>query len=68
MAKKTTRVAASLAIAIGVAAGVATTAPAVQLGGLAKNPSASRPGQFMKTSRPTIAPIAFAKFFDNAAD
>ncbi len=68
MAKKTTRVAASLAIAIGVAAGVATTAPAVQLGGLAKNPAASRPGQFMTTSRPTIAPIAFAKFCDNAAD
>ena len=68
MAKKTGRLVKTLAVAVGMAASIATTASAVQLGGLAKNPVTSRPGQFMSTSRPTIAPIAFAKFCDNAAD
>ncbi|MFK3781082.1 transglutaminase-like cysteine peptidase [Agrobacterium sp. NPDC089420] len=68
MAKKTFRLAKTLAIAAGVAASIATAASAIPLGGLAKNPAASRPGQFMTTTRPTIAPIAFAKFCDNAAD
>lgn len=68
MTKNTVRLAKTFAIAVGIAAGIATTASAVQLGGLAKNPSASRPGQFMTTSRPTIAPIAFTQFCDNAAD
>lgn len=68
MAKKTGRLVKTLAVAVGMAASIATTASAVQLGGLAKNPVTARPGQFMSTSRPTIAPIAFAKFCDNAAD
>ncbi|TRA99512.1 MULTISPECIES: transglutaminase-like cysteine peptidase [Rhizobium/Agrobacterium group] len=68
MAKKTGRLVKTLAVAVGMAASIATTASAVQLGGLAKNPVTTRPGQFMSTSRPTIAPIAFAKFCDNAAD
>lgn len=68
MAKEKSRLVKTLAVAVGMAASIATTAPAVQLGGLAKNPTTSRPGQFMTTSRPTIAPIAFAKFCDNAAD
>ncbi|MCA2376677.1 transglutaminase-like cysteine peptidase [Agrobacterium sp. 22-211-1] len=68
MAKKTGRLVKTLAVAVSMAASIATTASAVQLGGLAKNPVTSRPGQFMSTSRPTIAPIAFAKFCDNAAD
>lgn len=68
MAKRTGRLVKTLAVAVGMAASIATTASAVQLGGLAKNPLTSRPGQFMSTSRPTIAPIAFAKFCDNAAD
>ncbi|KAA3501673.1 MULTISPECIES: transglutaminase-like cysteine peptidase [Rhizobium/Agrobacterium group] len=68
MAKRTGRLVKTLAVAVGMAASIATTASAVQLGGLAKNPVTARPGQFMSTSRPTIAPIAFAKFCDNAAD
>lgn len=68
MAKRTGRLVKTLAVAVGMAASIATTASAVQLGGLAKNPATARPGQFMSTSRPTIAPIAFAKFCDNAAD
>lgn len=68
MAKKTRRLVKTLAVAVSIAASIATTASAVQLGGLAKNPVTARPGQFMSTSRPTIAPIAFAKFCDNAAD
>lgn len=68
MAKKTGRLVKTLAVAVGMAASIATTASAVQLGGLAKNPVTARPGQFMSTSRPIIAPIAFAKFCDNAAD
>ncbi|AQS64707.1 hypothetical protein AGRHK599_LOCUS3446 [Rhizobium rhizogenes] len=68
MAKEKSRLVKTFAVAVGMAASIATTAPAVQLGGLAKNPAISRPGQFMTTSRPTIAPIAFAKFCDNAAD
>jgi predicted transglutaminase-like cysteine proteinase len=68
MAKKAIRLAKTLAVAAGMATSIATTAPAVPLGGLAKNPVVSRPGQFMTTSRPTIAPIAFAKFCDSAAD
>ncbi|MBO0130214.1 transglutaminase-like cysteine peptidase [Agrobacterium burrii] len=68
MAKRTGRLVKTLAVAVGMAASIATAASAVQLGGLAKNPVTARPGQFMSTSRPTIAPIAFAKFCDNAAD
>ncbi len=68
MANKAFRLAKTLAVATGISASIATTVSAVPLGGLAKNPAASRPGQFMTTSRPTIAPIAFAKFCDNAAD
>lgn len=68
MAKRTIRLVKIFAVAAGVAASVATTASAIQLGGLAQKPGASRPGQFMTTSRPTIAPIAFAKFCESAAD
>ena len=64
MANKTIRLARIFA----AAAGMATTASAIQPGGLAQRPGATRPGQFMTTSRPTIAPIAFAKFCEGAAD
>jgi len=67
MAKKKIRLAKIFAVAAGVAASIATTAAAVPLG-LAQKPGGARPGQFMPTSRPTIAPIAFAKFCDSAAD
>ncbi|MQB04970.1 hypothetical protein DXT91_12730 [Agrobacterium tumefaciens] len=68
MAKRQIRLAKTLAVAVSVAASIATMASAAPLAGLAQNPTASRPGLFMTTSRPTIAPIAFAKFCDDAAD
>jgi predicted transglutaminase-like cysteine proteinase len=68
MANKTIRLARIFAAAAGMAASMATTASAIQPGGLAQRPGATRPGQFMTTSRPTIAPIAFAKFCEGAAD
>ncbi|MDH0612258.1 MULTISPECIES: transglutaminase-like cysteine peptidase [unclassified Agrobacterium] len=68
MANKTIRLARIFAAAAGMAASMVTTASAIQPGGLAQRPGATRPGQFMTTSRPTIAPIAFAKFCEGAAD
>ncbi|MBO9653031.1 transglutaminase-like cysteine peptidase [Agrobacterium sp. SOY23] len=68
MANKAIRLARVFAIAASVTAGMATTASAVQLGGLTHKPATPRPGQFMTTTRSTIAPIAFAKFCEDAAD